>query len=405
MRTRSIILLLSATLLSIGCSREPASDVDAENSKKNTGVTLDRETRLGTTKFDTGKDGRFLLVTVHWDDEPLIFILDTGAQMTCFDSSLKTRLGDPVRRVSLQTSAGLLDTEVFACPDATVGGLTLDDVETVLCTDLQPIRYAVGEDIRGILGVDFLRRFIVTIDFDRGRVYLSEPSTSDAVAGKAWVPMHIDETGRPHLSATVGGTENATVLVDTGTSGGTVNRDLYDVLVRKSKIATCDANLGLTVGGSYRQSFGYLSELQIGQFRLGSMKVARHFEDSIGLDWLSRFQVSLDFPNRRIMLKKGNRFDEPFTRARCGMAVVVVDGRKIVVSVDLNSPANAAGLLRGDELVAIGSEQADELDMFDVSKALTAEVGKPVAVTIRRGTRTHSTTIRLADALSPKRVR
>ncbi len=157
MRTRSIILLLSATLLSIGCSREPANDVDAENSKKNTGVTLDRENRSG---FDTGKDGRLLLVTVHWDGEPLIFVLDTGAQMTCFDSSLKTRLGNPVGRVSLQTSAGLLDTEKFSCPDATVGGLALDGIETVLCTDLQPIRHAVGKNIRGILGADFLRRFV-----------------------------------------------------------------------------------------------------------------------------------------------------------------------------------------------------------------------------------------------------
>ena len=87
------------------------------------------------------------------------------------------------------------------------------------------------------------------------------------------------------------------------------------------------------------------------------------------------------------------------------MAVLVVDGRKIVVLVKPNSPANAAGLLKGDELIAIGTEQADQLDMFTVRTALTAIVGKGVDVTIGRGTRTFSTTIRIADSLKSKPVR
>jgi hypothetical protein len=83
-------------------------------------------------------------VPVVWNDESLIFVLDTGAARAGFDSSLKSRLGDPVGRTTLQTSTGLIDTEEFACPVATVGGLPLDGVETVFCTDLQPLRYAIS---------------------------------------------------------------------------------------------------------------------------------------------------------------------------------------------------------------------------------------------------------------------
>ena len=298
-----------------------------------------------------------------------------------------------------------MDTEEFTCPDATVGGLPLGSVETVVCVDLQPLRHATGEDIRGVLCVDFLRRFTVTIDFDRGCVHLYESSTSDTEAGDAWIPVLVDKTGRPHVSATVGNARIITLLLDTGATGGTVRGDLYDELVRTGEIATCDTQVGVTVGGSFAQSSGYLSALHVDRFRLGDIRASRYHENSVGLDWMSRFQVSLDFPNRRIMLRKGNRFDEPFSRATSGMAVVDIDGRKIVVQVRPNSPASAAGVLRGDELIAIGSERADQLDMFTAKKTLTTNVGKSIDLQIRRGSRRFSTNIRLADRLNSTPMR
>jgi hypothetical protein len=281
----------------------------------------------------------------------------------------------------------------------------LDGIETVFCTDLQPLRYASGEDIRGVLGVDFLRRFTVTIDFDQGLVQLCESCTTDIAAGEAWIPMDLDKSGRPHVSATIGDARNEALLLDTGATGDAVRADLYDALVRTGEIAIGDATVGSTAGGSFTQSSGYLSGLQVDHFQLGAIRVARHFENSVGLDWLSRFQVSLDFPNRRLMLQKGNRFDEPFSRATSGMAVVDVDGRKIVAQVRPNSPASAAGVLRGDELIAIGSERADQLDMFTVGKALTANVGESVDLTIGRQARRFSTNIRLADRLNSTPMR
>jgi hypothetical protein len=67
-------------------------------------------------------------VPVVWNDESLIFGLDTGAARAGFDSSLKSRLGDPVGRTTLQTSTGLIDTEEFACPVATVAAERVNKV-------------------------------------------------------------------------------------------------------------------------------------------------------------------------------------------------------------------------------------------------------------------------------------
>lgn len=127
---RSISLLLSAALLSIGCSRTPSNTGEAENPRKASNAPVERDTRSAAAEFCTGKDGRPLLVSVVWNGEPLIFVLDTGAPRTGFDSSLKSRLGDPVGRITLQTSAGLLDCEEFACPDATVGWMAANILRT-----------------------------------------------------------------------------------------------------------------------------------------------------------------------------------------------------------------------------------------------------------------------------------
>jgi len=217
--------------------------------------------------------------------------------------------------------------------------------------------------------------------------------------------MDVDKSGRPHVIATIGYARNEALLLDTGSTGDTVRSELYDVLVQTGKIATGDSYGGMTVGGGFTQSAGYFSGLQVDRFNLGAIRVARHFENSVGLNWLSRFQVSLDFLNRRVMLRKGNRFDEPFSRATGGMAVVDVDGRKIVVQVRPGSPASSAGVLRGDELIVVGNKRVAQMDMFSVGKILTANVGQTVDLTIERGSRRVSVNIRLADRWNSPTVR
>lgn len=326
---RAAVLFLNTALLSLGCSRAPLNTQEALDPPET--ATAEHDPNVGAAEVRTGKDGRPLLIPVVLEGRTLTFLLDTGASRTVFDASLVSELGDPIRRTTVRTAAGLVDADEFACPDATVGGLPLGNVKSVLGMDLQSVRQSIGGNVRGVLGVDFLQDFLVTIDFDQGLVRLCKPRTSLIEEGETWIPMLVDRSGRPNVNATIGDAGNEMLLIDTGaTGGGTVREDLYDRLVDGGEIATCNATTGLTVGGSYTQSSGYLSTLQVGPFRPDGPRVARSFENSVGLDWLSRFQVSLDFPNRRVLLKRGKRFDEPFSRATSGLVIIDVDGRKII---------------------------------------------------------------------------
>jgi hypothetical protein len=401
MRIHFCCLLLAALLTYIGftaCVTGQSSSESTQSSRADSEVRADVANPI---EFNTGKDGRPLLVSVDWGDENFLFILDTGASKTGIDSSLKRKLGNPIGHTKLLTSAGPVDSELYACPQATIAGVALEGIEAVYCTDLQPLRCAMGEDVRGVLGADFLQRFSVTIDFDKGRVQLSQEPNSVSVAGATIIPLELDESGRPYLLSTIGENSNELVLVDTGATGDSLRAQLFDSLVQSRKIATCDAQLGLTAGGSFRQQSGFLNTLSVDGFQLKEMRVARHFENSIGLDCLSRFHVTLDFHNRRILLRKGKQFQRLFSRATSGMAVVDINGRKTVVQVKRYSPASSAGVSQGDKVVAINGQRADRLDMFEVGQLLTSSVGAPVELTLARGLDTFSTTFHLADRLGP----
>lgn len=119
-------------------------------------------------EFTVGQGGRPLLIPVTLDGRNFPFLVDTGTSKTILDTSLESYLGALNNPAVLKTSAGFVSSEVFDCPDASVGSLNLDRVGTVGCMDLRAIRYATGKEVMGILDMDFLGDFAIEIDFDNG---------------------------------------------------------------------------------------------------------------------------------------------------------------------------------------------------------------------------------------------
>jgi predicted aspartyl protease len=95
-------------------------------------------------------------------------ILDTGATYTCVDSSLARELALPERRVAVGVAVGVGGTgrvRLHAVDSLRVGAAVVRDV-TVCSMDLRALRQ-LGGDVHGLLGLNVLRRFRVTLDFER----------------------------------------------------------------------------------------------------------------------------------------------------------------------------------------------------------------------------------------------
>ena len=115
---------------------------------------------------------------------------------------------------------------------------------------------------------------------------------------------------------------------------------------------------------------------------------------TIGIDMLSRFRVTLDYPNRRLYLKAAADLKRDIPPDALG-AVWIKDERGIIIDdLDKESPAYDAGLQIGDRLLRVNREAVEPKRLSEV-RALFCESGKAIPIEIQRGKETYAKVITL----------
>jgi predicted aspartyl protease len=107
---------------------------------------------------------------------PFRFVLDTGATFTCLDPVLSRRLALPERPGTLGVGAGIGGAgrvRLVRMDSVRVGGTVAEDL-TGCEVDLSQAKQ-VGIEMDGLLGLNFLKPFRVTLDFEREVMTLREP--------------------------------------------------------------------------------------------------------------------------------------------------------------------------------------------------------------------------------------
>ena len=124
-----------------------------------------------------GQDGAALLVPVHVNGEgPFDFVLDTGATVTCIDAALADSLSLPPLRGAVGMGAGATGAgqlRLVRMDSVRVAGARASGLPGCVL-DLAHIR-SVGFEADGLLGLNFLKPFRVTLDFERSVLILRAP--------------------------------------------------------------------------------------------------------------------------------------------------------------------------------------------------------------------------------------
>jgi predicted aspartyl protease len=156
---RSVSFAL-ATMLLLAC----APDTSPER------IEVAPELDAGEVAIDfTGPNDAALIVPVFINgDGPFDLVLDTGATITCLSHETAERLGLSAEPGAVGFGAGVGGAgrfEVVRVDSLRVGGTTAHNL--LACTlDLSQLE-AIGTEIDGLLGLNFLREFRITIDFER----------------------------------------------------------------------------------------------------------------------------------------------------------------------------------------------------------------------------------------------
>ncbi len=168
MRVRRWWVALLAAGLAAGCQQMGAP----------ARVEAPADSAAGETAFDLAGPGGAALVVPVWlnGEGPFDFVLDTGATLTCVDHAVAERLRLPRDRRVVGVGAGIGEAgpmRLVRLDSLRVGRARGEDL-TVCALDLAQIR-KLGLEADGLLGLNFLRSFRVTVDFEREVLLLQDP--------------------------------------------------------------------------------------------------------------------------------------------------------------------------------------------------------------------------------------
>lgn len=245
---------------------------------------------------EAGRGGDLIITLRLRDGEQLPLVLDTGTSGTILDKSLASKLGKPLGTVNIQ-HWGKHETEnLYAMPKLYLGNTLLTGTNDHIITyDLKSKLSHDGHAVMGILGLDVLEHYCIQLDFAAGKIRFLDDAKADTNNwGRAFpmVPLN-DSDPRPAVAQNLLGVQGPHSLIDSGYLGDGWLMPEYFRQWTNSALALTNGAVHAPDG-----SFG-------GQKYPGVILDMKDVEsDGIGIDFLARHLVTLDFPKHTLYLKR-----------------------------------------------------------------------------------------------------
>lgn len=338
------------------------------------------------------------------DSEPLWFLLDTGATASYFDAERAKALGlgqdNSIKGVSLNFPGVKLLNQNFS---------------------LQRLGFWIynGHAADGLLGYDFISRFVIEIDYVNNTISLHEPNSykysgfgeivpltllEDDSGGKVpLVQVKITQQGR----AAVEGKFIADTAVRSAISFNTPFVDANKLLQSAGQTIRVPLGGGAVVRES-KQSIGRVPNIQLGRFTF-KKTIAIFFQDKqgiiaspefdgvVGNEILRRFKVIFDYSRGQMILEPNRYISDPEEYDMSGM-LLIDEGTgfrtfKVRRTIE-NSPATLAGLREGDIISAVDGKPTSDLTLEQV-RQMFKQKGRSYRLTVERDGQKIQTKIKL----------
>jgi Aspartyl protease/PDZ domain len=357
----------------------------------------------------------FELVTRHImlkvkinNSRPLSFVLDTGDRVGIVDAEVAKELGLKLQGHVNVGGAGSETLPGSLVQDAnwTIPGLEGFSQPVRLALPLGRLAARFGHDFDGIIGSDFIKQFVVEVDYQARVVRLHDKDKFSYSGPGESIPIQLNQLGYPIVEAEVTPIGSQPIkgkfVLDLG-SGGSLT--LHSPFVAEHKLLSSDLKTIRAIGvggagGASTGQIGRVAELKIGKFRLSNPNTmfsedkagalaSTALAGNIGQRVAGRFKLFLDYNHDRIVLEPAPNFSEPFDRAQSGLALSADDKEHKsfrVMEVLENSPATEGGLQKDDIIVGVDDKQASELTLTSLNELFETPLTRKL--TIRRGDRT-----------------
>jgi hypothetical protein len=369
---------------------------------------------LGTLeKVDDGIDfeytNHFILVKVRINGFPLQFILDTGAGYTIlFDKELAGVLNLELERTVLFWGADRIDTlqaHVSRNVRVGVGKKTISTDVLVMEEDVFQLEKYIDSQIHGIIGGNFLKHFILTIDYRKSKILLQSPTEfREPRPCKTCKSFALElNKNKPYLNATVkiksDDSTNINLLLDSGAALGLLLYTHTNAELKPPDHLILSP-LGLGLGGYIKGYIGRVFALELaGRTYNNLITHFQKFEDDESLEEsyrkdgllgnliLGQHKITIDYIHKKLYLRPYSSKIKPFRFNRTG--IVVIKGGEfktqyIVHHVIAGSPGAEMGIRVGDVLTKIRGWSVNYFSLEDIEKSFTKRNRKYINLSLTR---------------------
>ncbi|MFZ1947048.1 MAG: aspartyl protease family protein [bacterium] len=337
-----------------------------------------------------------------------LWILDTGASVTVVDRSFADAIGlKGEGDITGVASGGNVSVSFATLPPFEVKGIRFKE-QTVAVIDFGSLIRRLGVDIGGVLGFDFLSRFVTRVDYANEMVSLYDPERFEYDGPGRAVDVHLKESVF-EVRAVLDGAHAGTWLFDIG--AGLVSLD--------GRYALREGYAGNR--GVVKMGHGAASEYQIKVVRADSLQLAGFtvYEPLVNFNYggtdsvftadnlgglgnslFRHFIVYVDYSGERVILEKGEKFNQAWPEDKSGLGVGWTAGRDgvEVLYVSPDTPAAAAGFEKGDIIRSVGGVAVEPADgVLRVRELLRGPAGTAYDVMTERAGRETTLTLTLAD--------
>ena len=388
-----------------------------------------------------------VVIPVEVNGKELSFLLDTGVNYTLLFSlsdtdSLEINNVSPVKIKGLG-GGGDIQALKSLNNQVKIGDAT-DADHTIFVIFDQRINFSprMGIPVHGVIGYDFFKNFVVRTEYKSEVLTFYDPESYGTKNCKSCANFDLRLfQGKPYvelLAGTPHRTEKVTLLVDSGASDALW---LFDeaIGIKEDPPNYFEDFLGLGLSGGVFGKRSKLPYVTLGKYRLERVNVSypdslalknletfAERDGTLGSDILRRFTVVMDYPGRKMSLKRNRYFNDPFHYNMAGITLEhdgvipvkdVVEGtgrsfkldgntseatsggvritiapvfkfflapKFVVAEVREGSPAHEAGIKQGDEVTQINNQPAYRYSLAEVAELFSSKAGRKVMIEIDR---------------------
>jgi hypothetical protein len=348
---------------------------------------------------------------------PFNFILDSGVGlMVITDPDLKDSLKlNSLRKIKISGLGEIEELSAYLAPSLKVNIGSTEAISlgaAILEKDLLNLSQHAGIPIHGLIGYDFFNSFTIKIYHQAGYLTLLQKSIKPKLKNGFKIPITI-EKNKPYCQATVqlrDTTYQLKLIIDSG-AGHTLALESLNGFNFPIPAENLKTILGIGLGGKINGSIARVNDFTLQDLKFKNLITSfPQYNDvaakiltvprsgSIGNRLLKQFNVIYNYHEGYIYFKKISKIFPDLEHDMSGMDIVAGGdnfNRYIINRIDENSPATAAELLVGDEIIAINFKPTRLMTLDEITEILRSRNGRSVLLDVVRGQDLYKTVIEL----------